>query len=190
MSARIILVHGILSSEGRSNVRQLVPALQKTGLAVSVFEYGFIHFFQARFRNPSLAKRLRAISMPGDIIVAHSNGCAITHRAANEGAQFGGVVYINPALDPERTTPAPWVDVYFNPGDHVTWFSKLLPWHTWGEMGSTGYKGPATNHINFNTGDFPLMPRCNGHLDLFNEGNVDAWSNFIARRIEAHKERA
>jgi hypothetical protein len=185
MSRRIILVHGIRSSEGRSNVRKLVPALQAEGLETTVFEYGFIRFFTARWLNSSLAKRLAAIARPGDIVVAHSNGCAIAHRASErENADFGGVVFIQPALDPERTTRAPWVDVYFNAGDHVTWFAKLLPWHTWGEMGSVGYTGPGSNHTNFDTGNFPLMPKCDGHLDIFSAEKVSAWSKFIARRIK------
>lgn len=187
MTARIILVHGIRSKEGHSNVRQLVPAMQAEGMDTIVFEYGFIRFFMARFLNGRLAKRLRALAMPGDIVVAHSNGCAITQQAAAEGADFGGVVYINPALDPDKTTRAPWVDIYFNPGDHVVWFSKLLPWHTWGEMGSIGYTGAAINHTNFNTGDFPLMPKCDGHLDIFRAKNIGAWGKFIARRIQTRQ---
>jgi alpha-beta hydrolase superfamily lysophospholipase len=185
MSARIILVHGIHASEGKSNVRKLVPPLQQAGFDTVVFEYGFIRFFMARFLNDSLAKRLKSIALPGDIIVAHSNGCDITHRAANSGADFGGVVFINPALDPDRTTRAPWADIYYNAGDHITWFAKLLPFHSWGEMGSIGYTGRAANHTNYNTGDFPLMPKCDGHLDIFREENFPAWARFIARTIKA-----
>lgn len=206
---RILLVHGIYSKEGQSSVWNMkAPLEQSTGLPVVVFEYGYMHPVQARFDNPAIAKRLADIMEPGDIIVNHSNGAAVTYLATvNEGARPSGVVMINPALDEWRLPVCDWCHVYHNEDDEVVWWSHLLLGNVWGEMGKIGYipKGsipPAPVQLKAAVEDgghswqtrvqntdtivdaVPLgLPAAKGHLAMFQSPCVQPWGATIGRRI-------
>ena len=177
---RVVLVHGIHAAEGTSNMLRLIDPFNRAGFMVNVFEYGFLSVLGAMFANPYHARALASFLRPGDVAVGHSNGCDLIRRAAKR-VNLAGCVYINPALDPGADTEAPWVDVYHNPGDHIVWWSKMIPCHPWGEMGATGYSGWKTNYRNIDCSAMPGLPEVNGHLDLFSKTNIGPWGDLISR---------
>lgn len=204
---RILLVHGIYSREGESNVWNMkAPLEQATGLPVVVFEYGYMHPVQARFDNPRISRRLADVMEPGDIIVNHSNGAAVTYLATvKHGARPSGVVMINPALDEWRMPVCDWAHVYYNDADEVVWWSHLLPGNVWGEMGRVGFipqgkRPPAwtrnrmalkdngltwqTSVLNTDTGISRIdAPAAKGHLAMFQSPCVQPWGKIVGGRI-------
>jgi pimeloyl-ACP methyl ester carboxylesterase len=208
MQKRILLVHGIYSKEGLSNVWNMrLPLQQATGLPVEVFEYGYTHPVQARFSNPNIAKRLAHVMEPGDIIVCHSNGAAVTWLAThNEGARPSGVVLINPALDVWRMPICDWAHVYYNAGDDVTWWSQFLLGNIWGDMGKVGYIPPDLRHAPDEAGTTQVIggdhfvthirqvdtegragffnaPPARGHTAMFQTPCVIPWGKVVGQRI-------
>ena len=189
-------MHGICSAEGQENVWNMKAPLERsTGLPVTVFEYGYLHPIQARFQNPSIAKRLAGILEPNDIIVCHSNGAAVTWLATcNEGARPDGVVLVQPALDPWRMPICNWADVVFNAGDEVTEWSKFLLGNIWGDMGKVGYKpkpGEMSNRVRqmdtINDAAALGMPQVSGHTAIFQAPAVTPWGELIGRRIISNR---
>lgn len=188
---RIVVVHGIHAAEGESHVWQLRPGLEaETGLEVGVFEYGFMSFWSARFRNSKIAERLAAIVQPGDVIVNHSNGAAVTYLACRDfGMRPSVVACVNPALDNDLLfRGASETDVYYNAGDTWVGLASILIGHVWGDMGKVGYKGQHPGVHNIDCGNTPGMPKVDGHIDLFSAGKADLWSRYIGIRIRNHLE--
>lgn len=189
---KIILIHGIHEREGASNMSVLWPYLQRAlpKLQVHLHSYGFMGFWRARLDNPRQARRLAAAIEPGDIVVTHSNGAAITYLACRDyGAQPGGVININPALDRWLTARAPWVETIHSNGDRWVWLSQWVPFHIWGDQGRVGYRGDAWQTINHNASHFGDMAY-SGHCDLFSQHRVAKWAEFIAVRIGERAEEA
>lgn len=211
---RIVLVHGIFAREGDSNVWNMKAPLEAaTGLPVAVFEYGYTGILGARLTNNRTAKRLAHMLMPGDIIVCHSNGAAVTWLATHKhGARPAGVVMINPALDSWRMPLADWAHVYYNAEDTVVWWSKLLVGNVWGEMGRIGYRPRGINHTLPDTwidqvdGDKRIVtgieqidtivhakgllaPPAKGHIAMFQSPCVAPWGAIVGRKINQEPQR-
>ena len=210
MQKRIVLVHGIYSKEGQSSVWNMKAPLEKaTGLPVEVFEYGYLHAIQARFENPSIAKRLAHILEPGDIVVNHSNGAAVTYLATvKEGARPSGVVMINPALDTWRLPVCDWAHIYYNAEDEVVWWSQLLIGNVWGDMGQVGFcpehditrigwpqlmETQLVDGVAYSTSvrqadtikdaQYLAAPPARGHLAMFQSPCVEPWGRIVGRKI-------
>lgn len=183
---KIILIHGIHSREGDNNMSMLWPWLQRLmpDHEVVIHEYGFMGFWRARFGNDRQARRLAERIAPGDVVVTHSNGAAITYLACRDyGACPAGVVNINPALDRWRTPAIAWVETIHSPGDRWVWLSQWLPGHVWGDQGRVGYRGFEDNTINHDVSTFGAEMAYSGHCGLFEPERIDKWADFIAYRI-------
>ncbi len=157
----IHLVHGFnVSDRGAKTVARLKPYLESAEFSVHVFLYGWIGPMGVFFLNPRIVKQLAARVGSNDIGCGHSNGCTLLHRAANLGAPFTGLVFVNPALRSEAAyaRQLKWIDVYFNDGDNVVkfaaFFRLLAPWAPlgdplWGGMGARGSASSATGLNNY-----------------------------------------
>ena len=183
---RVILVHGFnVADDGEKTVGQLQPFFEDEGCKVKRFPYGWRGLLGVRFGNPGLAKILAAMADEGDIAVGHSNGCAIIHEASRLGAQFAGIVYINPALDDDSALPAhiPVLHVWHSPSDSPVKWARWLPWHSWGDMGADGYKGTPDPRITCfdKENGFPVSSR--EHSDVFREPCLSYFGPLIAGRI-------
>lgn len=149
------LVHGFnVADYGAATVGKLAPFFEERGFRVRVHGYRWTWLFTLRARNQRVAKALAEELQEGDVIAAHSNGCAIVDLCLKRyWPQVGvGVIYINPALPREQplSQAADWLHVYSAKSDEpVVWGSRLrrwtswLPWssHPWGAMGAYGYVG-------------------------------------------------
>lgn len=187
---RVHLVHGI-HYEPSSPVKGLIPYLTDAGFEVRFPDYGFEWALETRFLNPMLEGALLDYIEPGDVLIGHSNGCAIAYHLMQLGAPVKGAIFINGALKQaiERPGTCQFLDVYYNPGDDITEAAKIaqeigLVDPVWGELGHGGYVGTDGLIENINCGAVPDMPKVAGHSDFFTPANLAAWGPFLAKRLQ------
>jgi len=153
-------------------------------------DYGFIYGVETRAMNPVIVGTLEPYVAPDDVIIAHSNGCAIAYDLMNRGVAVAGAIFINAALRSDIGLPpkCPWIDVYSNKGDVITEAAKIgaelgLTDAVWGEMGHTGYSGTNPNIQNIYCDSTPDMPVLSGHSDFGTPEKFAKWGPFaLARR--------
>jgi hypothetical protein len=178
------IVHGFnVSDGGDGTTDKLIPYLARAGIQHREHNYRFLGLvrgtFQARVCNGAEAEIVRAWTRDGDIGIGHSNGCAILAQAAENGAPFKGLVFLNPALDESCVVNkrVDWVHVYHSSGDWAVWFSKLLRFrHPWGAMGRVGFTGSDPRYTNIDISPY-------GHSEIFK--NLHVWGPRIVERILA-----
>lgn len=191
---KIHLIHGIHTTPQSSSVPGLIPYLKGPVYDVAIPNYGYILAAETNRFNPSVVSMLCPYVDGSDVLVGHSNGCAIIYAMldtlVNAGRPPRGLVLINGALEQKITLPAEveWCDVYFNAGDTITEVAQIAAWlgtapRTWGEIGHAGYVGADKRITNFDCGNTPNMPKCSGHSALFEPANLPAWGKFIMDRI-------
>ena len=191
---KIHLVHGIHNAGLSIACYRLVPFLAALGIPVKFPDYGFILGLESQRINPAIVGAILPYVEPGDIMVGHSNGCAIIAELAQRGAPMAGAVFINGALKDDITIPPQldWVEVFYNNGDDITEVAKIaavvyLVDQSWGEMGHHGYAGKDPRvTANIDCGNRAGLPAVSGHSEIFDEANIAAWGPFIAERIKTH----
>lgn len=188
----IHLIHGI-HTQGESPVQGLIPYLHAAGFDVRYPDYGWIAGLETRLANPIICGSLMPYIGAEDIVIGHSNGCAISYDLLQRGVKVKGAIFINAALEQSIKPLAPWTDIYFNPGDEVTEVARIgakigITDLTWGEMGHAGYNGNDPSITNCNCGSTPGMPVISGHSDFFTPAKLAAWAPFLIKRLAAHKE--
>jgi hypothetical protein len=184
------LVHGI-HTQGASPVQGLIPYLTAAGFETRYPDYGWIAGLETKIANPIICGSLRPYIATDDIVVGHSNGCAILYDMLQSGLKVSGAVFINAALEQSIQPLAPWTDVYYNPGDDITEAAELgaklgLTDRTWGAMGHGGYVGNAPSIVSYNCGLTSGMPVVWGHSDFFTPANLVFWAPFLIARIKQH----
>lgn len=186
---RVHLIHGI-HTEPNSPVKELIPYLVKEGFDVRYPEYGYELAVETRLLNPMIEGILLPYIEEGDILIGHSNGCALAYHLMQQGAPAVGAVFINGALETSIVRPGTckWIDVYCNSGDTVTELAKWgahygLADNVWGELGHLGYIGKdpkiQTLHCDTTSGEPVVM----GHSDLFTHAKLISWGPFLSKRI-------
>lgn len=183
----IHLVHGI-HTEGPGPISALRSFL--TGFDVRDPDYGYIYGIETRFINPPIVGALKPYIGPEDIVIAHSNGCAIAYDLMSQGVRMGGAIFINAALQQDILRPSwvPWIDVYYNAGDEITEAARIaaqfgLADPCWGEMGHGGYLGPDKMIGNIDCGATRNMPIVFGHSDYFTPSKISAWGPYTIDRM-------
>ena len=176
------LVHGFnVRNGGKTTTDKLVPYFQRFDFETIEHDYGWLGLLGSYTCNAAIGNVVAMAARWGDIGCGHSNGCAILTRAADAGAKFTGLIFINPALDADmRFAPqVQWIHVYHNADDKAVTLAGLLPNFInkrWGNMGAYGYTGddPRVTNVNCGTGPVPVS----GHSDIFNK--LDPWGHYIA----------
>ena len=183
----IHLIHGIRTS-GPSPVEGLIPYLPAP---VAYPDYGWVEELETKRLNPVIVGCLIPYIARSDILIGHSNGCAIIYDMLNKGVTCAGAIFINGALEQQIIRPfgCPWIDVYFNAGDEITEAAKLgaelrLTDPVWGEMGHAGYSGtdPAITNIDCGRDPMPVS----GHSDFFTPEKIQYWGPYLANRLKEH----
>jgi hypothetical protein len=183
----IHVVHGIHTS-GPSPVQGLIPYL--SGFDVRYPDYGWIAGLETRVANPIIVGTLVPYIAPDDILIGHSNGCAIAYDLMNRGARVSQAIFINAALEQRITRPfgCPKITVYFNAGDQITEAARIgatlgLVDPVWGQMGHGGYVGADPAISSIDCGQTPGMPVVCGHSDFFTPSKLAAWAPFLRARL-------
>jgi len=153
-------------------------------------DYGYILGLETKIVNPVIVGSLQPYIEDGDILIGHSNGCAIAYELAHS-SKPAGLIFINAALDQAISRPAPWIDVYFNAGDQVTEAAKIgaalgIDDPVWGEMGHAGYSGDDPMIANIDCGNSLGMPAVSGHSAFFDPQNLRAWGPYLVNRLRDH----
>lgn len=184
---RVILIHGIQGeSPPEMYLTRLAQYFQDAGFTVCIPRYGTLDLFGISFSswaNERISQSLGSFVEPGDILLGHSNGGAISYLIAQK-KRVRGVILINAALDSNRVPNAEFTHVYFNKGDWVTRASTVLPFNAWGAMGALGYTGaPRPDIVNVDCGNPPYddLPRLSGHSTIFKGDNLAPWARYMAQ---------
>jgi pimeloyl-ACP methyl ester carboxylesterase len=187
----IVVLHGIHTSAGDPAVPSLFPYLPGPHTWP---DYGYILALETRRINPAVIGALLPYIGSQDVLVGHSNGCAIAFQVAQK-VPVRGLVLIDAALRRNIVMPA-WVEfchVYFNAGDDITELAEFeadLPASPvdpmWGEMGHAGYSGTDPRVQNYDCGATAGLPAVSGHSDIFTPEKIKAWGPFIGQRLAEH----
>ena len=186
----IHFLHGIRTGV-HTEVKGLIPYLMDAGFEVAYPDYGYELALETRFVNPMIVGSILPYIKPGDILIGHSNGCALAYDLLAAGAPATRAVFINAAMDTRLVIPKQLksLDVYYNAGDTITEAAAIaerLGWvdHVWGEMGHAGYQGCDGRVTNIDCGD-PLISYGNvsGHSDIFTPEKLKNWGPAIATRL-------
>jgi len=189
---KVRLIHGIHAKEGKHNMARLLPFMQKAmpGAKVELWEYGFLGFWQARWRNERLASQLdldcrQNREREPEIWITHSNGAAIAYLATkNHGTPVDMIININPALDRHLSAEVRRVETIHSEQDRWVDLSQWLPFHIWGDQGRVGYTGKQTNTLNHDASKVGGVMEYRGHCDLFSSLRIQHWAYFFANRID------
>ncbi len=153
---RVYLLHGFnVEDGGEGTIGSLRPYLEAAGYDVHLIDYGYMFRARVRLCNDNIARMLASTIEQDSIVIAHSNGCTIAHKATYYGAPISNLIYFNPALDnelaPDRQVNS--LDVFYSPNDAATSWASWIPFSEWGSMGSTGFKGIDSRVANINEED-------------------------------------
>lgn len=151
---KIATVHGFnVRDYGRRSTDRLIPHLKASGHEVKDLDYGWLGLLGVRIYGSRIARRIahKAVNEPFNVLVGHSNGCALIHSALwymrriwspqELGEKVQRVIYISPALNRDAPCP-PWmmgkIHVFHSQRDDVVKLADLLWCHPWGSMGARG----------------------------------------------------
>lgn len=117
----------------------------------------------------------------GDVIVAHSNGCNIAHKAMRLGLAPSQCVFLSPALDEcihtdDYSPDVGKVHVWYTRRDFAVWLARFVLNSDWGAMGRYGYRGSDPRFCNH---DWTHI--ISGHSGWFR--NVDALAQDIHQQL-------
>lgn len=184
---RVHLVHGIHTAGSDQPPEALIPYLP---VPVAYPDYGYELALATRVLNPMLEGCIAPYIEASDVLIGHSNGCAIIYDLLLKGVKANGVVFINGALEQIFALPAcvQWCDVYYNAGDTITEAARIaaalgLVDLCWGELGHAGYVGTDKRVTNINAANTAGFPSVDGHSAIFSSENLTKWGPFIASRI-------
>lgn len=180
------LIHGFnVWDGGKGSIGRLSPWMQEP----ITHDYGWTFLFRLRWVNDRTVERTLPDIKPGDVLVAHSNGCLIAWRLVMAGAPVSAVVCIQPALRRDTRWPDTLpVLCLHNRGDWIVslgrvwgrFVSAANPWgsrHGWGAAGKHGFTSDQPMVVNWNTGESD--PPATGHSGVFGQPALGHWANRI-----------
>lgn len=189
MNRRVILLHGFnVRDGGQQSIGRLRPYLQAAGFDdIRIPGYGFVHLLGTAGFNDNLAPLIAGLSNPGDILIAHSNGCALGYRAIRDhGATFDHLVFINPALRPRLPFPGgpKTIQVWHSRSDLAVAAARLTSWFTlWGNMGAVGYRGPHDVRVANYDKQRRFAKSSRSHSDVFSDDLLPFFGPLIVDRL-------
>lgn len=182
----IHLFHGFNVRDGGSgSIDKFAPFFTLSGASIVQHDYGWVGPLRLRRRNDKAIARSEAAILPGDTLIAHSNGCLIAWRLVQAGVPVSAVICIQPAL--RRDTL--WredvsVLCLYNPDDWIVSLGRMWgrfasvanPFrnrHGWGAAGRYGFTAGQPNVENWNTKQPPTP--ATGHSGIFQTNPVLHW---------------
>lgn len=142
-TSRALLIHGWNVSDPTRTIGRLSDPLRDLGYDPLLLRYGHVFWpKQTSFRTRLAAKQWVVNTRPGDVVIGHSNGCALAWEMSHcDGNLADTMVWINPALDPP-IVPGRSVRrclVVYNSFDDAVPWARFVPDSVWGDMGRRGY---------------------------------------------------
>lgn len=182
---RCWLLHGFNVRDPMRSVGKLIPYLEQEDIEPRLWRYGWTGLLMVRFFDKRFARMLADSIEPGDFVIAHSNGCAIAHLAAQMGAPIERMAYINPALDEDALLPkqVQRLDVWHVPSELPTRLSRLLLFHPWGKMGAVGYRGRYDHRITNHDMQHSFPSSVTSHSGVFQQPQLRFFAPRIVQRL-------
>lgn len=192
-SPRVILLHGFnVFDGGKRTVGKLRPYFEAAGFRVKQPPYGWVGLLGLRYANAKVTPVIAEMIEPDDIVVGHSNGCAIAAAALDLGAPFSQMVLINPALDRDHpfsiTKELRAIHVWHSPSDSPVKWAKLLPGHAWGDMGAVGYEGRRDPRVRCYNKETGFHISSSAHSDVFLPGKLEFFAPKIVEAVLAARD--
>lgn len=116
-----------------------------------------------------------------DCIIAHSFGCLATAYAINYfGAKFDKVIFFAAAAESDIEIKQSFNVLYniHSKTDATLTLGDILPFHNFGALGQTGYKGELESVINIDASGF-------GHGDYVHPKNICDWQKVVESMLGA-----
>jgi len=190
------ILHGIHRDNPETGPGNWTKYFNDAGFNVKVWDYGKVYALTARFFvNPDVVKRVKKEIYPGDILLGHSNGCAIIADVCDDiGIMVGGVILLNPALNVNRriACDVPWIHVYCNESDMAVaagkWYRRINPisWvfrHPYGEQGRYGPDFNDKRYQVFKGESQPDLPVVSGHSRINEPEILESWGVFGVKQV-------
>lgn len=181
---RILTINGIGTGDGVGSVDRVGYRLRDLGYRVIDPLLPRRGPFTARFTAERDADAVMRQAEPGDVLVAHSNGCRIAAHCLNWG-YFEAAYLIAPAMSARWDfgsvgNPRALVYCYHSRSDWAVRIGALLPFHPFGRAGLVGFRWGDSDNL-------PIVENvaCDGsdHDDYFNTGAI---LDKIVRTIHAN----
>lgn len=182
---RVISIHGYLSPNGKGQTDRFRPFWESFGYEWVEFDYGFVTLLGVAFGNQKRAEKLAAITRPGDVVFAHSNGFAIAALASQMGAPFSQIVGISPASprDVFIGQQVKRIHIWHSKADFPLMIARFLKVIGWGDLGRVGYDGkPDPRFINYPKDTYAVPSHT--HLDIFTEPRLSYFAPLIIGHVE------
>lgn len=150
---RALLVHGFnVRDKGAGTVGRLRPVLERMGYSAQRFPYGWTHLPGVLLWNDNAASLLASWIVENcvDLVVGHSNGCALIHQATHLIDEQTVItpkvraIYIAPALyrDAPKAQCVTRCKVLASTKDWACRSAWLMRPLGWGPMGACGPTAP------------------------------------------------
>lgn len=181
-NGRVILLHGFnVSDEGDRSIGRLQPYFERAGFSVKRPRYGWLGLLGVRILNGRFSRLIADLAEPGDVVVGHSNGCAIATQAADLGAPFRILILLNPALDRDHqfARQLEEIHVWHSPSDSPVALARFLPWHSWGDMGAVGYRGKFDPRVHSYNKENTYPVSSKAHSDVFEPAKLEFFGPHI-----------
>ena len=189
MKPRVIIVHGIHTSDNAGWMRYLERRFLEYGWRTYVWTYGYAYAVLTRLQNPGRASKLCNLIEPGDVVLGHSNGACLAWLAAELGAPMQGAILLNPALDTNKlmAKQVQWVNLYTNRYDEAVPWARVFVGHPWGSQGRDGISVPDVPRYRVVETSVPRndAPSVRGHSAVLSPDALPQWSDVIVRQAEA-----
>lgn len=185
---RVILVPGI-NTDNTGSIFRLVKPLQDAGFEVVKCCYEHRSMFDtfSKRKSDENARELLRLVQSGDHVIAHSNGCRVTHRAMALGAVFDQAYLFGAAFGCEVPWPklgARKINVIHNKRDKALRLGWLVPRHDFGLLGAIGYQGPLDTRIHsFSTLSEYDVDK-NDHSFWANPEKLALCARYLTQRLE------
>lgn len=180
-------LHGFnVRDGGDGSIDKLAPWFSLRGFKVVEHEYGWVGPLRLRRRNSKAIREALPSILPGDVLIAHSNGSLICWELVEAGAPVSAVICIQPALRRDTIWRSD-VEVLCLHNDKDWIVSMGRMWgrfasvanpfrnrHGWGAAGRHGFTTPQPNVENWDTDTGPVPAQ--GHSGIFRTAPLLHWA--------------
>jgi len=180
----IIVVHGI-HSDGNELIAFANKLRDKTGKEVKLYHYPKRSFIGQWFgTHKKDGKALANYMTNGDHIVCHSNGALLWHESIKAQAKWGKCfVFSGAATSDKMLYPQDAFEmayIIYNPKDLALRLGSWLPFHPFGRLGWSGYRGTKRKDIK-NIEGYSKEHFLN-HSHYFHL-EINKWVDFVTSKI-------
>lgn len=170
---RIHLIPGVNITDYDRSIGAWRPYIEAMGHTV-INHPRFIPIGLAWAMNPGFIHSILRTVCADDILIGHSNGCAVAH-GVSQRVRCKGLIFLNAALDRDiRPGYVDFIHNWYCPGDDALKWADAIPNHIWGKAGRKGITTPDPRIKNLSMKEYD--PAVRGHSDIFDGKHAHFWA--------------